>query len=289
MFFGRTDLAFEVNERYMKEHAPDGVPDGVVSEREDYDSLWISRIKIKNENGSRTLGRPVGNYITIHVPDIRYDNDAYEAACKTIAAEIQSLAGISTEDRVLIAGLGNREVTPDALGHEVVSRVLVTNHIKSHQPELLGDNFGSVCAIAPGVLGITGIESADIIKSVCSHIKPAAVIVVDALAAADFERISTTFQICDTGIQPGAGVGNNRSEVNERTLGAKVIAIGVPTVIDAKNLMDKADGERETVPLMVTPRDIDLVIKRAAMTIAGGINLAFHREISLDEINELIG
>ena len=289
MVFGRTDLAFEVNERYMKEHAPDGVPDGVLTEREDYDSLWISRIKIKNENGSKTLGRPIGNYITIHVPGIRYDNSAYEAASKTIAKEIRSLANISNDDKVLVAGLGNREVTPDALGHEVISRVLVTNHIKSQQPELLGDNFGSVSAIAPGVLGITGIESADIIKSVCKHLKPAAVIVVDALAAADFERISTTFQICDTGIQPGAGVGNNRSEVNEHTLGAKVIAIGVPTVIDAKNLMDNNTAGRETAPLMVTPRDIDLVIKRAAMTIAGGINLAFHRDISLEEINELTG
>lgn len=290
MFFGRTDLAYEVNERYMKEHAPEGAPDGVETEQEDFDNLWINRIKIINENGSKVLDRPVGSYITIHVPDIRYDNEAYENACKKISEEIRRLVDITDNDRVLVVGLGNRSITPDALGHEVVSHIMVTNHIKEQRPELLGEDFRAVCAIAPGVLGMTGIESAEIIKSVCDRIKPKAVIVADALAAADFDRICTTFQICDTGIQPGAGVGNNRSEINEQTLNAKVIAIGVPTMIDAKNLMSDDMRESEGAStLMVTPRDIDLVIKKTGMTIAGGINLAVHKNVTLEDINEYVG
>ena len=167
---------------------------------------------------------------------------------------------------------------------------MVTSHIKEHQPKLLDDNFRSVSAVSPGVLGTTGIESADVIKALTEKVKPDVVIVADALAAADFGRICTTFQICDTGIQPGAGVGNNRSEISEQSLGVKVIAIGVPTMIDARNLMDESTREKEnTTPLMVTPRDIDAVIKKTGMAIAGGINLALHKNVTLQEINEYVG
>jgi len=289
MYSPRTDLAFEANERFMKSQAPDGKIDGIITEQEDFDSLWINRIKITNENGSNSLGRPIGNYITINVPDIRYDNSAFELACQKISEEIKKLITFSDDSKALVIGLGNREITPDALGHEVVSGILITNHIKEQQPEVLNENFRAVCAISPGVLGTTGIESAEIIRAVAEKTNPDVVIVADALAAADFGRISTTFQICDTGIQPGAGVGNNRSEISEASLGIKVIAIGVPTMIDAGNLMDENSSDENAASLMVTPRDIDAIIKKTGMAIAGGINLALHKNLTLSEINEYVG
>lgn len=285
MFFKRTDLAFEANEHYMKKNAPEGKIDGVISYDDKRDNIYINRIEITNKNGEAAIGKPMGHYITIHAENIRYDNDVFESTCYAIADEIRSLIDFSDDDRALIIGLGNREITPDALGHEAVSHIMVTNHIKELKPELLGDNFRKVCALAPGVLGTTGIESAEVIKSLCHNLKPKVVIAVDALAAASLDRVLKTFQICDTGIQPGAGVGNNRAEISESQLGAKVIAVGVPTVIDASSLSDSEN----TGAMMVTPRDIDAQIKKAGLAIATGINLALHKNVSIDEINEYVG
>ncbi len=290
MFSPRTDLAVEVNERYMKEKAPEGKIDGIETFSEEKEGIKTDRIKITNASGSEALGKPVGSYITIEAPNIRFDNEVFENVCHEIGTEIRKLTDFSDSDTALVIGLGNRAITPDALGHEVISHIMVTNHIKTHRPELLDSNFRAVCAVAPGVLGTTGIESADIIKALCEKTRPKLVIVADALAAADFGRICTTFQICDTGIAPGAGVGNNRNEINERTLGVKVIAIGVPTMIDARSIANEnSDTFEKCADLMVTPRDIDALIKKTGMAIAYGINIALHKYLTLSEINEYVG
>lgn len=279
----RTDLAMEAHELAGKEEA--GEIDGVRADYETHGSISLTRVRITNENGSKKLGKAMGTYVTIEAPNLKYSLDDYECTIKIIAAELSKMAEIENDTLTLVVGLGNREITPDALGTEVVSNLLVTHHVR----DLFGDGeVSGVCAIAPGVLGTTGIETTEIIRGVTEHIRPQLVIAVDALAAADINRVSTTIQIADTGIQPGAGVGNNRKGLNEETLGTKVIAIGVPTVIDASTI-SKVEIPRELAPLMVTTKDIDLVIERMAKTVANGINTALHKNLTLRDIESYVG
>lgn len=284
----RTDLAVEAHELSKKEAADATEIDGVISRVEETGRITITRVDITNENGERALGKACGNYVTIDAPDLKYSLETYEKVCKIISDEIHKMADIDNDTLTLVVGLGNRDITPDALGTSVVSKLLITRHLKESMSNIFGDGIGSVCAIAPGVSGTTGIETADIIKSVISRVSPDLIIAVDALAAADIERISNTIQISDTGIQPGAGVGNNRDGLNEKTTGVKVIAIGVPTVIDASTI-SKTEIPKEMAPLMVTTKDIDLVIERSAKTVANGINLALHRDMSLRDVESFVG
>jgi spore protease len=284
----RTDLAVEAHEISRREAKNAGEIDGVISEVEQKDGITVTRVDITNENGSKSLGKAIGRYVTIDAPDLKYSLEIYEDVCKTIAEEIRAMAEVSEDNLTLIAGLGNREITPDALGTSVADRIFVTQHIKERMSGFLGDNISGVCAIAPGVLGTTGIETSEIIKAVAQKIKPQLIIAVDALAAADIRRISRTIQISDTGIQPGAGVGNNRAALNEETTGVKVISIGVPTVIDAATI-SKVEIPEEMAPLMVTSKDIDLVIDRASKAVANGINLALHSDMTLRDVENYIG
>ncbi|MCD8180225.1 MAG: GPR endopeptidase [Firmicutes bacterium] len=263
----RTDLAVEAHELSKKQAKSAAEIDGVVSEVEETDGITVTRVEITNENGSKRLGKAVGKYVTIDAPNLKYSLEIYESVCEIIAEEIRKMSDISADSLTLVVGLGNREITPDALGASVVSKLLVTHHIKQSMSGIFGDNISGVCAIAPGVLGTTGIETADIIKAVTEKVKPRLIIAVDALAAADIRRVSSTIQISDTGIQPGAGVGNNRAGLNEESTGVKVIAIGVPTVIDASTI-SRVEIPREMAPLMVTTKDIDLVIECASNTVA---------------------
>ncbi|MCH5210288.1 MAG: GPR endopeptidase [Oscillospiraceae bacterium] len=285
----RTDLAVEAHELSRKQAKDAAEIDGVISEVEKMGDITVTRVEITNENGSEKLGKAKGTYVTIDAPDLKYSLETYEQTCVIIAEEIRNLAKINNDTLTLVVGLGNREITPDALGSSVVSKLLVTHHIKQQRDsDILGDNISGVCALAPGVLGTTGIETADIIKAVSEKVKPHLIIAVDALAAASVERVSNTIQISDAGIQPGAGVGNNREGLNEETTGTKVIAIGVPTVIDAATI-SKVKIPDEMTPLMVTTNDIDLVIERAAKTVANGINLALHHGITLRDVESYIG
>lgn len=284
----RTDLAVEAHELSKREAENATEIDGVISDVEEKNGISITRVEITNENGSRALGKAQGKYTTIDAPNLKYSMEIYERVCEIIAEEIHSMAEIKSDMTTLVVGLGNRDITPDALGTGVISKLLVTRHIKERMNELLDDGISGVCAIAPGVLGTTGIETADIIHAVADRIKPQLIIAVDALAAADIERVSTTIQISDTGIQPGSGVGNNREGLNEGTIGVKVIAIGMPTVIDAATI-SKVEIPKELAPLMVTTKDIDLVIERASKTVANGINLALHRNMTLKDIDCCIG
>ena len=306
----RTDLALEAHEMCTVEESEiDGVRVNIKKDN----GISITRIDVINKNGEKKLGKPIGRYITIEAPDIKYSVDVYENTCRKLAEEIKGMAIVENNSKTLVVGLGNKQITPDALGPDVVRKVMVTGHIKEYKKDILGDEISSVYAIAPGVLGTTGIESAEIIKGVIERIKPDLIIAVDALASRSLDRISTTIQISDTGINPGAGVENNRKALNEENLGVKVIAIGVPTVVDAATIAsdsidmvtEEKDGEiiddnykkeiiKKTLTkniggLMVTPKDIDLVIEKTSKTVANGINMALHENLTFEDIESYVG
>lgn len=283
----RTDLALEAHEMCRDEAREVSEIEGVSSCVERYGNVTLTRVNILDENGSKRLGKAVGRYVTIEAANLKYDEDEYNAVCRLICDEIRAMADIDAGDVTLVAGLGNSKITPDALGSKVVDSLMITHHIKRYMAQLLDENISNVCAIKPGVLGTTGIETVEIIKGITDTLKPKLVIAVDALAAADINRVSTTIQIADTGIAPGSGVGNNREGINAETLGTKVIAIGVPTVIDAATI-SKVEIPKELAPLMVTTKDIDSVIERMSKTVANGINLALHKDITLDEIENFV-
>ncbi len=302
----RTDLAIEAHEMCSKKKAEEQDVEGVSVRHEDKDGITVTVIEVKNKKGEKELGKPKGKYVTIEAPDIKFSDDALYNACQIISEQIKSLYPVTEATKTLVVGLGNDMITPDALGPKVVSQLMVTNHIKTYLAELLDETFGTVCAIVPGVLGTTGIETTDIIKGVCDKINPELVICVDALATRSVNRISTTVQISDTGISPGSGVENKREKIDEKSIGAKVISIGVPTVVDAatiasdsidailennSELAELCEGikRRDIIKkalsgseknMMVTPKDIDLVVRRAAKVVADGINLALHGNLS---------
>lgn len=282
----RTDLALEALNLSRGEKQEAEEINGALIDTKSYGNITVSRLSVRSDDAAMRIGKPQGEYITIDAPDIKYDLKSYEDTCHIISKELKRLFTLNDESIVLVVGLGNREITPDALGCEVISGIMITNHMKSFAPDFLAPGMRAVCAIAPGVLGTTGMESVEITKGVSEKLCPDLIIVIDALAAADFSRVSTTFQISDAGIAPGSGVGNNRAAFSKESLGAKVIAIGVPTVVDAKSI---CDCENDNEPMMVTPRDIDLVIKRCAKTVANGINMALHEGLTLSEIEEYIG
>lgn len=302
----RTDLAIEAHEMCSKNKAEETEVRGVLVTEEKRDGVFVTVIDIKSKQGERELGKPMGKYVTIEAPTIKFSDEALENTANVIAEQIRKICHITEDTKTLVVGLGNDMITPDALGPKVISQLMVTNHIKTYMSELLDESYSSVCAIVPGVLGTTGIETTDIIKGVADKIKPEIVICVDALATRSVNRISTTVQISDTGISPGSGVENKREEISEKSIGAKVISIGVPTVVDAATIASDSidavietneelkvlceESERRNIikkallgsekNMMVTPKDIDLVIRRAAKVVADGINLALHNSVS---------
>lgn len=322
----RTDLAVEARELYTEEHKSEKDIDGIEVIEENENGIKITTVTVKNEIGANKIGKPRGNYITIDIPSFTaYDGETMDDVAKTVAKVLNSLVNIDDEKTALVVGLGNWKVTPDALGPKVTEKIMVTRHLKTVMPEAIDDSVRPVCSIAPGVLGITGIETGEIIKSIVDKIKPDLVICIDALAARRVERVNATIQIGDTGISPGAGVGNNRMQINEESLGVKVIAIGVPTVVDAVTIandsidlvidslingtsnggdfyrmlksIDKNEKEaliREVLSsgelgdMIVTPKDIDLVIDSLSKIIANGINMAIQPNMDMEEINKFM-
>lgn len=304
MRYTRTDLALEMQESFAKKSEE---IQGVQVDTRTVKDITITHVSVDTESAASKMGKPIGNYITLHFPDLRYvDKKTYETACRQVAEEIKMLIEDDPEKPVLVVGLGNRAITSDSLGPEVIDRLIVTRHLFSHTPDMLPENYASVCAIAPGVLGITGIETEEIVSAVCQKLNPCAVIVVDALAARSIDRITNTIQICDTGIHPGAGVGNNRREISENTLGIPVIAIGVPTVVDAATIAEDTlslafsefaenlpfdeilrSGKisKEILNFTTTPKEIDILVKKAAEVVANGINFALHDNITFEDID----
>ena len=307
MYNFRTDMAVERNEIYKKQNSLAEEIDGIENANKIIKDIEISKIKITNENGANALGKPVGNYITLDVKEIKNaDEERIEEIAEIMADELRTVIGehVSDTDDILVVGLGNRYVTPDALGPKVVPEIEVTRHILEYMPKIMPEDTRPVSAISPGVLGITGIETMEILNGIVQNIKPKMLIVIDALATRKLERISSSIQIADTGIVPGAGVNNARKEISINTLGIPVIAIGIPTVVDLatitndcinifiENLQQKAmsnstlnelkekDNYEEIkealIPkdynMIVTPKEIDKLIDNMSEIVARGIN-----------------
>lgn len=292
----RTDLALENREMYHENNGGKGTEISGVSVKVDNhdEGIKITRIGILDKNGEEALGKPKGNYITLEVKGVIEGDEIQretikDSAARALASELKKLIKFHYKLKVLVIGLGNRSVTPDSLGPYTLSKVKVTRQMFLLF-EADGDyEMSCVSGFAPGVMGDTGIETAELILQVKEMVNPDVIIAIDALAARNVERISTTIQINDTGIAPGAGMGNIRKQLNEETLGAKVVAIGVPTVIDSKTLIldafkdhikdvDSAEKfmENAGLDLIVTSTDIDQVIKDFSDIIAKGINITLH-------------
>lgn len=281
MFF-RTDLAVE-----RREMIGERVPDGVSFEEIIDGDVKTTVIKITNENGEKALSKPVGEYITVEFGALPVEADENSEALNALKESIEKL--LPESGTVLVAGLGNENITPDALGPKTVEKILATRHISDKSDSFGLPELRNVAAISTGVLGQTGMETAEIIKAICEKIKPAAVIAVDALATGSAKRLGRAVQISDTGISPGSGVNNSRSRLDETTLGTKVISVGVPTVIDALTLcpnMKKSEAGEEN--MMVTPRNIDSVINSMSLVLASSINLALQKNLSLSDIMALV-
>lgn len=288
----RTDLAIENKEMYDSDNKGEGVEiSGVEVETDKYkDVVGITRIKITNEHGSKALAKPLGNYITLEVDGVVDGPDELkETVAKALSGELKRMVKFHDKLKVLLIGLGNDKVTPDALGPYTVAKTKVTRHYFLMYETDKDNDISCVSGFIPGVMGSTGIETADLIESAVKIAKPEVVIAVDSLAARNINRISTTIQMSDTGIAPGAGMGNTRKELNEKTIGCKVIAIGVPTVIDSRTLiLDSLFGflkdvngaeqylEQNGQDMIVTSTDIDQVIKDFSEIIANGINITLH-------------
>lgn len=295
----RTDLAVEATS--MQKEAVEGIE----SEFEEKDGIKIERIRIKTKAAEEKIGKPCGNYVTITVRDLsENDRDEYEEACMCLAKELGDILNIEESASVLAVGLGNEHITADSIGPKSVKNLLVTRHIMEMMPEEVDESVRSVSALSPGVMAFTGIETGEIVRGVIDKTKPDLVIAIDALASRSMSRLGKTIQIADTGINPGSGVGNNRKELSEKTLGVRVIAIGVPMVVDAVTVALDAMGvtgatedekvvffesykrmEPMNTDMVVTPKDVDSLSDRSARIIANGINLALQRALGREDID----
>ena len=286
----RTDLAIECKEEYGESEI-----EGVKYTEKYNETSKTTIIEVLNKKGELAIEKPVGNYVTVEVPNFSSDGEILDDRLTAIKEELARL--IPNDEVILVVGLGNDNITPDALGPRTIDKIIATRHISAELAKSVGlEGLRMVSALAPGVLGQTGIETGEIIMGVSKSVKPSAVITVDALASRRLSRLGCTVQIADTGVTPGSGVGNARAQINEQTLGVPVIAVGVPTVVDAatlandllgdneedKDLFSKLDGQGAN--MIVTPREIDLMIDRAAKLLALAINSALQPTLTAEDI-----
>ena len=312
MYNFRTDLALERRDLYNKAHNVEKDIDGIETEEEQVDNkIKVSRVKVTNQTGAEAIGKPEGNYITIDFKSLKVaTEEEIQKASETVTKELKALLEkhVGLQDSILVVGLGNIYVTPDALGPKVINEIDITRHLLEYMPEVLDQNTREVSAVSPGVLGTTGIETLEILKGIVDNIKPKLVIVIDALASRSIERISSSIQLADTGIVPGAGVGNARKELTQNTLGVPVIAMGIPTVVEAATiaadsltlLIQKVQEQAqsndflnqlqeedkytlikevlapEEYNFIVTPKEIDELIEKMKDVVARGINFAIN-------------
>lgn len=271
----RTDLAVEARMELDKD--PRAQIEGMeMEQRRTREGILISEVRVLNEEGVKKIGRPIGHYITIETKKLREnDLEVHEKATDVLTRELKKMVSGARRKKVLIVGLGNRFVTADSLGPMTAQRILTTRHIRSGLPKELKASLGTVSCVAPGVMGQTGIETEEIIEAVVNKIKPDVVVAVDALAAGSVERLNATIQLCDTGVSPGAGMGNRRQELSRETLGVPVLAIGVPTVVDAAILAEN-NGPEQLKNFYVTTKDMDAVAERLSRIIAGAVNRWAH-------------
>ena len=242
MYNFRTDLATERRDIYKKANSIENDINGIESTKEEInDKISVEKVKILNEEGEKAIGKPIGSYITIDIKKLKLaQEEDIQKASEVLTNELKNILDmhIQKQDEIIIVGLGNIYVTPDSLGPKVINEIDVTRHLIKYVPDVVGKDTRSVSAVAPGVLGTTGIETVEILKGIIENTHPKLVVVIDALASRSIERISSTIQISDTGIIPGGGVGNARTEISEKTLGIPVIALGIPTVVETAVLVN---------------------------------------------------
>ena len=301
----RTDLALEAKEMYHEDSGDTSEIDGVIATTYKESDITVTKVEILNENGSVAIGKPIGNYITFEMPEfIKYGYVYRNNVIELLKKELTKLLPEFDNKKILVAGLGNRLITSDALGPRTIDYLIVTGHLAELAPESLG-KLGIVYGIVPGVMGVTGVESFDVIKGICEKIKPDAVIAIDALASRKAERVATTIQMSDTGINPGSGIGNHRKGITQKTLGIPVVSIGVPMVIDALTLaydaidslgivnkneiLDKISEKKQgkNTLFTVTPKETDKLTKQMANIISSALNITFHK-IEINEIESYI-
>lgn len=287
----RTDLAVEAIENHKSAAA---LPHVRQSDRM-LEGFAIHEVRILSEDAAREIGKPQGRYLTLELDAlIRREEDAFPRACKALSTLLRELLPHPNDGPVLIAGLGNRMITPDAIGPQTADHVIATRHLVAQSPDIFAD-WRPVSALAPGVLGQTGVETGEVICGVLDRVRPAAVIAVDALAAGRLSRLLRTVQLADTGITPGAGVGNARAALNEETLGVPVIAVGVPTVVDGATLAHEISSQLGqpacealddlSQPVMITTRDIDREVADISRMIGYAVNMALHPHLSVADID----
>ncbi|MGZ9584981.1 GPR endopeptidase [Paenibacillus marinisediminis] len=319
----RTDLALEARE-LAEPDMQTAIP-GVAEHTEEKDGIKLTSIHVQNEAGSRAIGRQPGRYVTLEIPGLRRkDSDLQDRVATKLAQVLEAFLmdiGIKPSDKVLIVGLGNWNVTPDALGPLVVENIMVTRHYFELMPDQVSPGYREVSAVAPGVLGITGIESSEIVQSIAEKTKPDAIIAIDALASKALERVNTTIQIADIGIHPGSGIGNKRQGLTREILGIPCIAVGVPTVCYASTIVNNAiemmsnhfkqetDKTRDILgmldeigenarlqlvkevleplghDLIVTPKEVDEFVEDIANIIASGLNAALHEAVDTNNVS----
>ncbi len=293
----RTDLALEAKELWTESAEKETKLEGVRARDSLREGYQVTTVDILDEQGASSLGKPVGSYVTVQLDALaRREEDAFGRAARAIAAELNGLLKLPEEATCLVVGLGNRAITPDAIGPGVADHTMVTRHLVEQAPEHFG-SFRPVAALAAGVLGTTGVESGELVKAVAEKIRPGCIIAVDALASRSMDRVCTTVQLANTGIVPGSGVGNHRAALNRETLGVPVIAVGVPTVVDAGTLAADilAEAGQEGLDpealagagegLMVTPRDIDQRVADLVKVIGYGINLALQPGLTIEDVD----
>lgn len=287
----RTDLAVEAIENHKTAAA---LPHVRQSDRT-LEGFAVHEVRILSEDAAREIGKPQGRYLTLELDAlIRREEDAFPRACKALSTLLRELLPHPNDGPELIAGLGNRMITPDAIGPQTADHVIATRHLVAQSPEVFAD-WRPVSALAPGVLGQTGVETGEVICGVLDRVRPAAVIAVDALAAGRLSRLLRTVQLADTGITPGAGVGNARAALNEETLGVPVIAVGVPTVVDGATLAHEISSQLGqpacealddlSQPVMITTRDIDREVADISRMIGYAVNMALHPHLSVADID----
>lgn len=307
-----TDLALESRELSI-ERSRGVEPPGVGTQTEKQGNTLITRVHVENEEAGKSIGKLPGYYVTLESPSLRSrDRDQLEEVAFLVAKEIEGFIakiGVGENDPCLVVGLGNWNATPDALGPKVVEHILVTRHLVESSPPEKKGGLRPLSAIAPGVLGTTGIETGEIVMGVVQRAKPKFVIAVDALASRSTQRLGATIQLADTGIHPGSGLGNKRVGITPQTLGLPVIAIGVPTVVEATTIVHdamfeinrmapalinpKAFNQQDLIKrvlspymnsLIVTPKEIDVMIDDLARVVSGALNIAIHPGVSPEEV-----
>ena len=290
----RTDLAMEAHKLWQESAETTTELPGVRALTRQHRGLDVTTVQILDHAGEQALGKPAGTYITLELEPQRLRESAYpQRAAQALARQLRRLLRLRPGQSVLVVGLGNAAVTPDAVGPRVLEYLLVTRHLQM-------DALRPVSALSPGVLGATGLESAEIVRGVVERVRPARVVVADALVSRDPNRMCSTVQLADTGIVPGSGVSNSRAAFNAETLGVPVVAVGVPTVVEARtlcaDLLEQAgalgrlpDSLLPAPGLMVTPRDVDSAMTRIAALVGTAINQALHSNLSPAELQSLTG